>query len=130
MAERLTQISEAQACDQLARFDMRPPVGYYTVQQAVQGAICWQLQGERGQIVFSLRELPGVTWIDAAAGDTEVAMLPELLACIEDMARKDYMTEMVAFQTVRPGLVKAAAKLGYEVKGWILGKRVDREPAA
>lgn len=127
--QQLTAISEAQACEQLARFKLQPPVGRYTVQQAVQGASCWQLQGEGGQIVFSLRQLPGVTWIDAAAGDTEAAMLPPLLACIEQLAREN-KTEAVAFQTVRPGLVKAAGKLGYEVKGWILGKRVDREPAA
>lgn len=113
----------------LDRFSLVSPGAPYSVAQAVRGAECWQLDTGAGRIVYALRQVDALLWIDAAAGATTSPKLAALLATIERRAA-ELGTVAVGFQTVRRGLVRAAKRLGYEIKttladGWVLGKAID-----
>lgn len=76
-----------------------------------------------GELVFTIHATPGGLWIDGAAGRAGDGspMAGRGLEFIESVANAGQCAR-VAFTTARPGLVRAAQRRGYRVKGWILEK--------
>jgi hypothetical protein len=76
-----------------------------------------------GELVFTIHTTPSGLWIDGATGQAGDGspMAGRGLEYIEAIARENNRIS-VAFTTSRPGLVKAAQRRGYRVKGWILEK--------
>lgn len=62
-------------------------------------------------------------FITAAAGSDSTNLTAALLALVEKVAAGKYRT--VAFQTIRPGLLKKAMDEGYEIGGYIMRKAIQ-----
>lgn len=97
------------ACDGL------DPEGFETPQQAAQRGDCYQLTTPTGRLIYSASPQGNVYWIHGAAG-TGHDMTRRGLAAIEYQARQ-YGCRLVGFQTMRRGLVRRAADLGYRITG-------------
>lgn len=77
---------------------------------------CFKITGQCGEVFYSLMRILGnVMWVYQASGQGR-GLTEAMLSVIERQA-KNAGCALVAFQTVRQGLVKKAKALGYEVQG-------------
>lgn len=87
------------------------------------GGMCFEVVGGESRAVYVLKIGGGVAWVNAAKGAGKLDLCDLLSLVVEAQAAE---LDAVAFQTSRPGLVRKAKKLGYEVTGWVLKKRIKR----
>lgn len=77
---------------------------------------CFKISGQCGEVFYSLMRIWGnVMWVYQASGQGRG--LTEAMLSVIEMQAKGAGCAMVAFQTVRRGLVHKARALGYEVQG-------------
>lgn len=84
-----------------------------TPEQAARRGNCYQLNTAAGRLVYSAAPMGDVYWVHAAAG-TGQGMTARGLAAIEYQARQ-LGCRRVGFSTVRMGLLRRAARLGYQI---------------
>lgn len=85
--------------------------------------LCFTATVDAGQAVYVLHLKNRQAWIEAAAGAAPLDLVRTVLPAIEDQVSLD--ADSVAFQTMRPGLVKKAEALGYRRVGWIMKKELQ-----
>lgn len=101
---------------------LRAPLDCHGPHTIAQHGECFQLRTGSGVAVFVLRREGAVMWIDGAGARVRSKGLTEEgLAVIEATARLCGCTT-VAFETVRPGLVRKSKASGYRVAGYIMRK--------
>ena len=83
---------------------------------------CFAATAEQAQAVYVVQVKNSVAWISATKGAGPLDWSALLLPIIEAQAQG---CAAVAFQTARPGLVRKAARQGYQVAGWILKKALQ-----
>lgn len=119
----LTRLDAATAAAMLAGLEKFDPRGIATAADLgamTAGGECFALTDDAGaQCIYVIRVRNGQAWIQAAAGHGAADVTALTLPTIELQASH---LQSVAFQTMRPGLVRKASKLGYRVTGWILRK--------
>lgn len=91
--------------------------------EVIAGSRCFLLRVDgRDVFAWAVSRVGDELWIDAAAGKAPGYDLTAAgLAIVEAQAAG---LETVGFLTRRPGLLKKAQRLGYQVDGWILRKRI------
>ena len=104
------------------RFDPRGMATGRDLETMARNGHCFVAAAGDDLAVYVLNESNGVTWINACQGRGAVPWREVLLPVIEQQAKG---CESVAFQTARPGLVRAAERQGYEVAGWIMKKKIQ-----
>lgn len=119
------EISRAEACEFLARFDFIDPQGRpASVRAVVARGWPFLIEHSGGRLVYVLEQLGRDAWITAAGGNTrqaarDVLRLVELQAAMAGLLR-------VRFQTVRPGLMRLAKRAGYRQSGyWTFTKDIS-----
>lgn len=121
---RVQEVSREEAIAAIAPVVRRDPDGLATPESVVAAGVPLRLEVEGGHATMVLaRRGPGARqlWIEGAVGGGDVDMTAIGLQFIEDTARQAGCEE-VAFQTARRGLVRKAARHGYQVHGYILRK--------
>lgn len=121
--KELTPLSEADAAQVFSVTQVPDPCGTSTPETLAAAGQAFELSAEGGSGVFVVRKDGTQLWIQAAAGAAADDLTSIGLEVIEEIARRAECVE-VAFQTMRPGLVKKANQRGYQVAGWILKKAV------
>ena len=84
-----------------------------TPEQAAQRGDCYQLTTPGGRLVYSAAPMGDVYWVHAAAG-TGQGLTARGLAAIEYQAQQ-FGCRRVGFATIRMGLLRRAARLGYQI---------------
>jgi membrane protein required for beta-lactamase induction len=107
--------------------EARDPIGRMQredIAPAAHRGVCVAATSEDGssQAVYVVRVQNGVAWVDFMKGNGPIDWTAMLGPVIEAQAKG---TRRVAFQTMRPGLVKKAQRQGYTVRGWILAKDIQ-----
>ena len=99
--------------------------GKYSVESMIQRGQCFVVGGDTGQVAAYVLQAQGPElWVMAAAGGEQgTCVTTALTALIEAQARAHGFAS-VGFQTKRRGLVRKAEKLGYEVAGYIMRKKI------
>jgi hypothetical protein len=122
-AVTVTSIAPRLAASMLAgaeRYDPRGVMRADDVQAMCERGLCFAATVNGSQGVYVLHVKNGQAWVQAGAGfgaaDLTRAVLPAIELQVAGYA------ESVAFQTMRPGLVRKAEALGYRRVGWILKK--------
>lgn len=120
----LSRLQPDLAAALLVGIESRDPVGRMTREQLPHKAaagVCVAATTEdgAGQVVYVVRVENGVAWVDFAKGHGPADWTAILGPVIEAQTKG---VRRVAFQTMRPGLVRKAKKQGYRVCGWILAK--------
>jgi hypothetical protein len=101
---------------------LRAPLDCHGPESIAAHGQCFQLRTGTGVGVFVLRREGAVLWIDGAGARVRSeGLTQDGLALIENIARLCGCTS-VAFETVRPGLVRKAEGQGYNVAGYIMRK--------
>jgi hypothetical protein len=122
----VSRLDPETAATLLAGLDKRDPRGIAQpadVLEMVKRGECMAItQQGTGQCVVVLNVNRGQGWINAAQGEGQGDITGLALAAVEAMARG--RLDSIAFQTMRPGLVRKAEKRGYGVVGWILKKEL------
>lgn len=93
------------------------PEGRATPESAAAAGESFRLATEAGAVVYTLQMGQGACWIVAAAG-TGTGMTESGLEAVEGQARAAGC-RVVGFQTIRPGLVRKAQRVGYSVAGQV-----------
>lgn len=106
---------------ELAGSDPRGIVTAESLHQSAQRGHCFSVNHASGaQAVYIIAVENGQAWVTACRGEGgAVDFTKTLLPAIEHQAQG---LAAVAFQTARPGLVRKAQAMGYQVTGWILKK--------
>lgn len=123
---RVNRINPEQAVQALAGVERLDPSGRMTSDDLLplaSGGMCFEVVGGESRAVYVLKIGGGVAWVNAAKGAGKLDLCDLLSLVVEAQAAE---LDAVAFQTSRPGLVRKAKKLGYEVTGWVLKKRIKR----
>ena len=123
---RVQEVSREVAAAALAPVVRSDPDGLATPESVAAAGVPLRLDVDGGHATMVLaRRGPGARqlWIEGAVGGGDADMTAIGLQFIEDTARQAGCAE-VAFQTSRRGLVRKAARLGYEVRGYILRKAI------
>ena len=105
----------------LAGQDPRGIVTADTLRQSAERGHCFAVTHASGaQAVYIIAVENGQAWVTACKGEgAAVDFTRTLLPAIEHQAQG---LAAVAFQTARPGLVRKARAMGYQVTGWIMKK--------
>lgn len=121
-AVRVRMLNPRHAAARLAGLAELDPRGMATEADTpgmCQAGLCVEVEQGDGSAVVVIRLENGVAWIDAAAGSGGV----DLCSAI-NQAAEELPATSIAFQTRRPGLVKRAQSLGYEITGYILRRKL------
>jgi hypothetical protein len=105
------QIAPGEAMRKLEAYAMKDPQGVAKLEDICNAGTSFELDTEKGSIVYVLDVRQGVCWISAAAGDTTGAA-NETLSHIETKARA-MQCRVIGFQTMRQGLARIAKRRGY-----------------
>ena len=108
----------------MAGRDTRGIVTAESLHQSAQRGHCFAVNHASGaQAVYIIAVENGQAWVTACRGEGgAVDFTKTLLPVIEHQA---HGLAAVAFQTARPGLVRKAKAMGYQVTGWILKKELQ-----
>jgi len=120
----VSRIDPRTAAAYLAELAGRDPRGIVTadsIRQSAERGHCFAVNHHSGaQAVYIIAVENGQAWVTACRGEGgAVDFTRTLLPAIEHQAQG---LQAVAFQTARPGLVRKARAMGYQVTGWILKK--------
>ena len=121
----MTAATRRATAEAMRRAGLSAPLPCDTPEQIAAGGECFTMETDRGAARFVLRKDGPVLWLDGAAavhgdGNTRTG-----LQLCQEIARQAGCT-WLAFETNRPGLVRAAEPLGFEVAGFILRSKVNR----
>jgi hypothetical protein len=105
------------------RAGLRAPLPCDTPERIAAGGQCFTMDTPTGQAVMVLRRDGDVLWIDGAAAVVGDGHTATGLQLCQEIARQAGCT-WLAFETNRPGLVRAAEPLGFEVAGFIMKSKV------
>lgn len=123
------QVTHADAAATMRAAGLRAPVDCHTPEGIAAHGECFELRTGTGSAVFVLRREAGVLWVDGAGARAHGSGLTAAgLALFEQIAIQCGCTQ-IAFETNRPGLVRAAGRAGYTVAGWTMKRRVGDGPA-
>jgi hypothetical protein len=114
----LTAHQAATALAGMAGLDPRGLVTDADIAGMCQTGMCMGLQSADGAVVMVLQVRDGVIWVDAVRGAGRV----DLTAAVDQALTALPGARAVAFQTARPGLVRKAQRLGYQVTGYVMRK--------
>lgn len=106
----------------LERAGLVPPLPCDNLEQITAGE-CFTMTTDQGAAAFVLRQDGPVLWIDGAGAITGQGHTRPGLQLCQEIARQAGCSHL-AFETNRPGLVRAAEVLGFEVAGFILKSKV------
>lgn len=127
MAPEAIQVTPAdteQTAVALRAAGLRAPLPCDTPEQIAAHGDCFKLTTDQGTCAFVLRRKGSVLWIDGAGAiEGQGFTGPGLDLCLE-IARQSGCTEL-AFETARPGLVRASQAKGFEVAGYIMKAKVQ-----
>lgn len=122
----LSQADPAAALALLAGIERLDPSGRLTAETlpaAVARGVCIEAAAEGGaRMAYVLRIENGVAWVDFAQGGGAIDWTAVLAGVLQAQCPG---VRRIAFQTMRPGLVRKAKRHGYTVRGWILGKDIQ-----
>jgi hypothetical protein len=102
---------------------LRAPLAHHTPETIAANGSCFELRTGEGVGVFVVRQFNGVLWIDGA-GSYSGAGLTEAGLALFDALAVQLGCKTIAFETVRPGLVRKSKKAGFEVAGYTMKKAV------
>ena len=99
-------------------------VGKYSLDSLAQGAQCFKVQGDNGEVVaaYIVAAEGDELFIRAAAGRARLDLSDIIDALTEGQAKGRFKS--IAFQTQRPGLVKKSQVHGYEIAGYVMRKKI------
>lgn len=127
MAPETIQVDPAdteQTAAALRAAGLRAPLDCDTPEQIAQWGQCFKLTTPQGTCAFVLRRKGSVLWIDGAGAiEGQGFTGPGLDLCME-IARQCGSSEL-AFETSRPGLVRASEAKGFQVAGYIMKAKVQ-----
>lgn len=118
----LTQISASAAVQVLQGARLDDPAHRADLGELCAAGQCFELVGEGVRAVYVVQLQDGTAWVSALAGSGKTPLIDAVMSLVDVQAR-DAGAQHIAFQTARPGLVKAAVKHGYSITGWILRKQ-------
>jgi len=121
--EGVTEISESDAVRAFSVTHVPDPQGTSTPETLAAAGQAFELKAQGGSGVFVVAQQGDMLWVQAAAGHAADDLTQIGLDLVEEMA-KQLKCQRVGFQTARPGLLRKAERLGYQVNGWILKKEV------
>lgn len=122
---RIAPADAAQVLQGMENLDPRGIAEPGAVHGMTERGACFLLSDGKGsELVYVLNIGNRRCWVNAAAGTGALDLTTHGLAAIEFQAAQNGLAG-VAFQTLRPGLVRKARKLGYQVRGWVLGKELN-----
>ena len=123
---QVAQITPALAAQLLAGVEAHAPRGMASARDVAgmcERGLCFAANvGAHSQVAYVLQVREGCAWISAAKGSGRVDLVRQVLPAIE--LQVSGACGSIGFQTARPGLVKKAQAMGYEIRGWILGKEL------
>lgn len=100
----------------------RIPVGVPTsAHWLTEGGACMELRTDDGSMVFVVRREGDALWVDAAAATSGARNLAAGLPLADEIARQ-LGCRRVAFDTLRPGLVRRARRAGYCIDARLYGR--------
>lgn len=117
------EIAASEAAAAMRAAGLRAPLACDTPEEIAAHGRCFELRTAEGVGVFVLRVQGGVLWVDGAGSRQGAGLTAAGLALFDHIARQAGC-ESIAFETVRPGLVRQSQKLGYQVAGYIMKKAV------
>lgn len=122
------EISRADACEHLARFNFEYPDGADPHAVTVAHSRCWLLDTPHGRILYCVEMYEGCAWVTAAAGVTSAPAVGFLAGALLQRAAESG-ARSICFFTARRGLVRVAQRYGYKVagrlpSGWELRKHL------
>lgn len=126
MAPKTIQVAPADADKTAAALraaGLRAPLDCDTPEQIAAHGDCFKLTTDQGTCAFVLRRKGSVLWIDGAGAiEGQGFTGPGLELCME-IARQCGCSEL-AFETSRPGLVRASEAKGFQVAGYIMKAKI------
>lgn len=102
---------------------LQAPLACDTPERIARGGACFEMVNPSGKTTFVLRQRDGILWIDGAGSVQGDHQVHHGLNLVKEIAIQCGCKE-VAFETARRGLVKQAARHGFEVVGFILKAKI------
>ncbi len=100
------------------------PLPCDTPEQIARHGNCFEMQTEQGRCAFVVRRKDDVLWIDGAGALEGQGFTGPGLELCKEIARQSNC-KTLAFETARPGLVRAAQHHGFEVAGYIMKVQIE-----
>ena len=125
MEIEVKEIAPGPAASAMNAAGLRAALDCDTAEQIAAGGQCFSMQTPQGACVAVLRVKGSVLWIDGAGATQPGRGITEAgLELAEQIARRAGCNQ-VAFETVRPGLVRKSKQQGFAVAGYIMRKELQ-----
>lgn len=98
-------------------------MGCDTPEKIAANGQCFELQTEHGRCAFVVRKDEHVLWIDGAGALIGEGFTVRGLELCKEIARQAGCNEL-AFETGRRGLVRLAARQGFDLVGYVMKVKV------
>ena len=105
---------------------LRAPMNCDTADAIAAGGQCFTLETDRGACVFVLRVKGSVLWIDGAGATRPGSGITQAGLALAEQIAKRAGCDQIAFETARPGLVRASKKQGFAIAGHIMRRELKK----